>query len=62
MNFELAVKKYQGNPTEKTLYEVAALLRSELKLNEKISMLSGQWFLLRNGFDLITKGQKYNCR
>ncbi|HAQ63401.1 MAG TPA: hypothetical protein DCR23_02955, partial [Ruminococcaceae bacterium] len=25
-------------------------------------MLSGQRFFARNGFDLITKGQKYNCR
>lgn len=62
MNYESAVRQYRENPTNEVLYSVASQLRGELKLNEKLSMLSGQWFLMRNGFDLITKGQKYNCR
>ncbi len=62
MNFNDAVKKYNDSPDDKTLYAVAEELCGELKLSEKLHMLSGQRFFLRNGFDLITKGQKYNCR
>ena len=62
MDFNTAAKKYASNPTDETLYSVAKELCGELKLREKLHMLSGQKFFLRNGFDLITKGQKYNCR
>ena len=62
MNFNDAVKKYKSNPCDDILFKVAEDLCSELKLREKLSMLSGRLFFLRNGFDLITKGQKYNCR
>lgn len=62
MKFIDAVKKYYANPTDEVLYSVAKALCSELKTSEKLHMLSGQQFFLRNGFDLITKGQKYNCR
>lgn len=62
MDFKNAVKKYNENPTDETLYSVAASLRKSLKTTEKIKMISGQKFFMRNGFDLITKGQKYNCR
>ncbi len=62
MNFNSAVKKYYENPNDETLYSVAEELCKELKLGEKLHMLSGHKFFLRNGFDLITKGQKYNCR
>lgn len=62
MNFNEAVKKYNENPVDETLYQVAADLRKELKTYEKIKMVSGQRFFVRNGYDLITKGQKYNCR
>ena len=62
MNFNDAVKKYNQNPTDENLYSVASELCSQLKTGEKLHMLSGQRFFLRNGFDLITKGQKYNCR
>ena len=62
MDFDFAVKTYRDNPCDEVLEEVAASLCGELKLHEKLSMLSGKRFFLRNGFDLITKGQKYNCR
>ena len=62
MKFIDAVKKYYENRTDETLYSVSKELCSELKLSEKLHMLSGQQFFLRNGYDLITKGQKYNCR
>ena len=62
MDFKTASEKYSANPTDETLYSVAKELCGEMKLREKLRMLSGQKFFLRNGFDLITKGQKYNCR
>ncbi|MDO4847521.1 MAG: glycoside hydrolase family 3 C-terminal domain-containing protein [Clostridiaceae bacterium] len=62
MNFNDAVKKYNQNPTDENLYSVARELCSQLKTAEKLHMLSGKRFFLRNGVDLITKGQKYNCR
>lgn len=62
MDFNDAVKKYNQNPTDENLYSVASELCSQLKTGEKLHMLSGQRFFARNGFDLITKGQKYNCR
>ncbi|MBQ3888480.1 MAG: glycoside hydrolase family 3 protein, partial [Clostridia bacterium] len=33
-----------------------------MTLHEKIGMLSGSGFFARNGFDLLTKGRKYNYR
>ncbi|MBQ7739886.1 MAG: glycoside hydrolase family 3 C-terminal domain-containing protein [Eubacterium sp.] len=62
MNFNEAVKRYYSSPSDETLRKVANELCAEMKLGEKLHMLSGQRFFLRNGFDLITKGQKYNCR
>lgn len=62
MNFNDAVKQYYAEPTDERLYAVSAALCRELKRSEKLHMLSGQRFFLRNGFDLITRGQKYNCR
>ena len=62
MDFETAVKKYAENPTGENLRETASALCKELKTSEKLGMLSGKRFFMRNGFDLITKGQKYNCR
>lgn len=62
MNFNEAIEKYNNNPTDENLYTIASELCDELNLNEKLHMLSGQGFFMRNGFDLITKGQKYNCR
>ncbi|MBQ6265061.1 MAG: hypothetical protein IJK60_06390 [Clostridia bacterium] len=58
MNFNTAAKKYASDPTDETLYSVAKELCDELKPRDKFHMLSGQKFFLRNGFDLITKGQK----
>lgn len=62
MNFEQAVRHYESDPCAKQLKTVCAHLRGQLTLREKLRMISGRQFLLRNGFDLITKGQKYNCR
>ena len=62
MDFQQAVKTYQQNPTDAQLFSSAAALCCELQLKEKLHMLSGQRFFARNGVDLITKGQKYNCR
>ena len=62
MDFQQAVKTYQQNPTDAQLFSSAAALCRELQLKEKLHMLSGQRFFARNGVDLITKGQKYNCR
>lgn len=62
MNFNDAVQKYNQNPTDDNLYSVARELCGQLKTAEKLHMLSGKRFFLRNGVDLITKGQKYNCR
>ena len=62
MNFELAVKEYFENPCDEVLFSVSKALCGEMRLSEKLHMLSGQRFFVRNGFDLITKGQKYNCR
>ena len=62
MTYADAVKRYLADPTDKTLYAAAAALCGELTLREKLHMLSGRGFFLRNGFDLITRGQKYNCR
>ena len=62
MDFQQAVKAYQQNPTDAQLFSSAAALCRELQLKEKLHMLSGQRFFARNGVDLITKGQKYNCR
>ncbi len=62
MDFNDAVKMYHGDPRNETLYAAARALRASLTTGEKLRMLSGRGFFLRNGFDLITKGQKYNCR
>ena len=62
LTFKEAVNKYNRNPNDDTLYSAAKLLCDEMKLPEKLKMLSGKRFFLRNGYDLITKGQKYNCR
>lgn len=62
MNFNDAVRLYNESPSDEMLYKAANMLCSELKLSEKLHMLTGQGFFMRNGFDLITKGQKYNCR
>ena len=62
MNYNDAVKEYRENPTDEVLYSTAEKLRKELTLSEKFKMLSGRGFFLRNGYDLITKGRKYNCR
>lgn len=61
-NFNDAVAAYSEDPTDDVLYAAASALCDEMKLGEKFRMLSGRQFFLRNGFDLITKGQKYNCR
>ena len=62
MDYQQAVRTYQENPTDAQLYTVAAALCRSLRRKEKLHMLSGQRFFARNGVDLITKGQKYNCR
>ena len=62
MTFHDAAAQYAAQPTDETLYAAAKSLCGELKLREKLHMLSGQRFFWRNGFDLITKHQKYNCR
>ena len=62
MDFKNAVEIYKNDPTADTLRRVAGELRSELKTPEKLWMLSGHGFFARNGFDLITKGRKYNYR
>jgi len=62
MNFQQAVKEYRDNPTDQQLKEVCKRFCRELTLSEKRKMLSGRRFLVRNGYDMITKGQKYNCR
>ena len=62
MTFEDAARLYNENPTDENLYAQAKALCGELTLKEKLRMLSGRGFFARNGYDLITKGQKYNCR
>lgn len=62
MNFDDAVKYYTENPTDEGLYAAAEKLCGELTLKEKLSMLSGKQFFVRNGYDLFVNGQKYNCR
>lgn len=62
MNFNEAVKKYQSDPTGENLKAVCKDLRKELSTREKLRMISGRQFLLKNAYDLITKGQKYNYR
>ncbi|MBR4450541.1 MAG: glycoside hydrolase family 3 C-terminal domain-containing protein [Clostridia bacterium] len=62
MNYSDAVKKYRENPTEETLDSAASELCAGLGTGEKLRLLSGKNFFIRNGFDLITRGQKYNCR
>lgn len=62
MNFNQAVKEYQSKPTGENLKSVCKNLRKELTTREKLRMLSGRQFLATNGYDLITKGQKYNYR
>lgn len=62
MNFDDAVKYYNENPTDEGLYAAAEKLCGELTLKEKLSMLSGKQFFVRNGYDLFVNGQKYNCR
>lgn len=62
LNFEQAVRQYQAAGTDEALQAAASALRAELKTSEKLQMLAGRLFFLRNGYDLITKGQKYNCR
>ncbi len=62
MNFDDAVKYYKDNPTDEGLYAAAEKLCGELTLKEKLGMLSGRQFFIRNGYDLFVNGQKYNCR
>lgn len=62
MNFDDAVKYYKDNPTDEGLYAAAEKLCGELTLKEKLGMLSGRQFFIRNGYDLFINGQKYNCR
>ncbi len=62
MNFDDAVKYYTENPTDEGLYAAAEKLCGQLTLKEKLSMLSGKQFFVRNGYDLFVNGQKYNCR
>ncbi len=62
MNFADAARKYNENPTEESLKSAASELCAELSTSEKLKLLSGKKFFERNGVDLITKGQKYNCR
>ncbi len=62
MNFDDAVKYYSENPTDEGLYDAAEKLCGELTLKEKLGMLSGRQFFIRNGYDLFVNGQKYNCR
>ncbi len=62
MNYNDAVREYNAEPTDARLYAAAEKLCAELTQREKLRMLSGRGFFARNGFDLITKGQKYNCR
>ncbi|MCQ2476484.1 MAG: glycoside hydrolase family 3 C-terminal domain-containing protein [Clostridia bacterium] len=62
MNFDDAVKYYTENPTDEGLYAAAEKLCDQLTLKEKLSMLSGKQFFVRNGYDLFVNGQKYNCR
>ena len=57
MNFSEAVKEYQSDPTKENLNSVCEKLRKELSTREKLRMISGRQFLLKNGYDLITKGQ-----
>ncbi len=62
MDYAQAVKKFRDNPSAQTLENAAAELCGGMSAGEKLKLLSGKKFFLRNGFDLITKGQKYNCR
>ncbi len=62
MNFQQAVKRYDSDPTGKNLENISRILCAELTTGEKLRLLSGRQFFLRNGVDLITKKQKYNCR
>ena len=62
MDFNDTVRIYRNSPDDKTLYEAAKSLRKEMKMSEKLRMLYGRGFFARNGYDLITKGQKYNYR
>ena len=62
MTYQDAVKRYAAQPTDETLRAAAKALCGEMTQKEKLRLLSGRQFFLRNGFDLITKGQKYNCR
>ena len=62
MNYNDAVAVYQKSPTSETLKEVCKQLCSEMTLREKLKMLSGRQFAMRNCYDLLTKGRKYNSR
>ena len=62
MNYNDAVAVYQKSPTSATLKEVCKQLCSEMTLREKLKMLSGRQFAMRNCYDLLTKGRKYNYR
>lgn len=62
MNYNDAVAVYQKSPTSETLKEVCKQLCSEMTLREKLKMLSGRQFAMRNCYDLLTKGRKYNYR
>ena len=59
MNFEQAVRACQANPTKEELKKQCAALRGEMKLNEKIYMLSGHP-LVQVQKDLIKTGRNYN--
>lgn len=62
MNYNDAVAVYQKSPTSETLKAVCKQLCSEMTLREKLKMLSGRQFAMRNCYDLLTKGRKYNYR
>ena len=62
MNFQDAVNQYRTVKTDDALYDAAKALCGELTLHEKLRMLSGRQFFLRNGVDLIARQRKYNHR
>ncbi|MEI6577889.1 MAG: glycoside hydrolase family 3 C-terminal domain-containing protein [Eubacteriales bacterium] len=62
MDFKQAVSLYQADPSSENLSKSCAQLRKQMTQTEKISMLSGQWFLVRTLKDiLLNSGRHYNC-